>query len=453
MANYKFGGEKLSNKELNEAVVTGQLDSKSVLSLVRNWAGFLIVSLFFFHVTAGTFTSLGVVLPHMLGELGWNYSQAGVGFSLLALLVGLAAMVPAWIIKRWGIKTTFAAGGACLALGFVLLATASSLPQYFLGASLAGFGYPLCAIVPAVHYFTSTVDSKRRAAIIGAYFTIGGLGGVVGPMLATGVVEFLGDWRYHWWVLTVVTVVLTALALLFVDDRKTAAVEAEEKAALSEQKTADAPHNWSFRDVIRTKEYYIIVFSMTLTLVCGLTMNSWAVAHMGTLGVSAAVAAGALSGHALVNSLSRGIGGLLANRIDPKWLLVSALLAEIIGMIALSVADNSFMIGLFAIAEGYGFGMCLFATTLLLVNYFGTANNPEVLGSMHFVTTLAMIGPVGAGFVADRIGTFSVVFIAYAVLLLAVLIAAVTMRKPKPPTGVGVDNAPFVATDLQSEGG
>ena len=72
---------------------------------------------------------------------------------------------------------------------------------------------------------------------------------------------------------------------------------------------------------------------------------------------------------------------------------------------------------------------------------------------MHFVTTLAMIGPVGAGIVADRIGTFSVVFIAYAVLLLAVLIAAVTMRKPKPPTGVGVVNAPFVATDLQSEGG
>ncbi|WP_411820599.1 MFS transporter [Hyphococcus formosus] len=439
----------MSNSELNQVTERDSAGGASIVGFVRKWAGFSIVSFFFFLVTAGTFTSLGVVLPHMIGELGWNYSQAGVGFSLLALLVGLAAMVPAWIIRRWGIKTSFAVGGACLAIGFALLATATTLMQYFLGASFAGFGYTLCAIVPAVHYFNAKVDAKRRAAVIGAYLTVGGLGGVVGPLLATGVVELLGDWRFHWWVLASVTVVMTLLAVSFVDDNKSAAVLAEVETAKSGEAGADAPYEWSFRQVLRTKEYYIIVFSMTLTLVCGLTMNSWAVAHMGALGVSGAIAAGALSMHALVNSFSRGIGGLLANRIDPKWLLVSALFAEIIGMLALSSADNSFMIGLFAIAEGYGFGMCLFATTLLLVNYYGTANNPEVQGSMHFITTLAMVGPAAAGLVADKIGTFSVVFVAYAVMLLGVLVAAITMRKPKPPVSTGAAGSSFIASDLQ----
>ncbi|NIP68855.1 MAG: MFS transporter, partial [Planctomycetales bacterium] len=70
-----------------------------------------------------------------------------------------------------------------------------------------------------------------------------------------------------------------------------------------------------------------------------------------------AIAAGALSTHALINALSRAFGGVLATWVDPKWLLASALMAEIIGMIALSVADNPIAIGVFVVGEGYGFGM------------------------------------------------------------------------------------------------
>jgi len=81
-------------------------------------------------------------------------------------------------------------------------------------------------------------------------------------------------------------------------------------------------------------------------------------------------------------------------RIDPKWLLVSALVAEIIGMLALATADNMTMMVLFAVGEGYGFGMCLFSTTILLVNYYGPKEAPKSMGMMHLITTVAMVGPV-----------------------------------------------------------
>ncbi len=412
------------------------------IDLYRKWTPFIVLSAFFFHITAGTFTSFGVALPFMIEEMGWTWSQAGAGFSILALMVGLAALAPAWIIRRWGLTASFIFGGACMVLGFGLLATTQSLPQFFIGAAFAGFGYPLCAIVPAMDYFNKTISAKQRGSVIGAYMMIGGLGGVAGPLLVTTIIEFTGDWRNHWWAAAVVTIFLTGLAVIFIHGEEKIDDGNDENAAEVE---TDDPHvtihNWSYRDVLRTRQFIIIVIAMTLTLFSGLTMNSWTVTHMNALGVTTAVAAGALSMHALINALSRGIGGVLVRWLDPKWLLVSALGAQLVGMLALSGADSPLMIALFVIADGFGFGMCFFATTLLLVNYFGTERNPELLGTMHFVTTVAMVGPVAAGVIAERVGGFGVVFVGYAGALLLVMIAAVLMRPPVPKTPADVGHS------------
>ena len=141
----------------------------------------------------------------------------------------------------------------------------------------------------------------------------------------------------------------------------------------------------------------------------------------------------ALSIHAFINAFSRAFGGALATWVDPKWLLVSALAAETMGMIALSMADNVVAIALFTLGEGYGFGMCLFATAILLVNYYGPKEAPKTMGTMHLITTVAMLGPVVGGFVADAFGGFAGLFRTYAVVLLICLIAVAMMRPPALP--------------------
>lgn len=420
-------------RTLTRAVVSAT-DPKSIAYFIRRWGPFTILSAFFFQVTAATFSSLGVALPHMISDLGWSWSQAGLGFSMLAFMVGIAAMVPTWLIRKWGVKSTFATGGLSLIIGLSLLAVADSLYLYFIGASLAGFGYPLCGMVPSIHYLNSTVRPIHRSAMIGAYLTVGGLGGVAGPLYVTAIMEAFGEWRYHWWLMVAITVLLTVLAMLFIDDKDQKANEkTDAEVGKAPEREADGVYQWKYRDVLRTSQYYVIVAAMTLTLFCNLTMSSWAVTHMNNLGVTGAIAAGALSGHALINSIARGFGGALANWIDAKWLLVSALGAEFIGMIALTFANDPVTIAIFALCEGYGFGMCLFATTVLLVNYYGTSSNPEVLGFMHLMTTLAMIGPYAAGSIAEITGDFGIVFIGYALLLFVSFASSIFMKKPVPP--------------------
>ena len=49
--------------------------------LMRANAALAALSLLFFILTAGTFTSLGVVLPDMVAALHWDWSRAGLGYT------------------------------------------------------------------------------------------------------------------------------------------------------------------------------------------------------------------------------------------------------------------------------------------------------------------------------------------------------------------------------------
>jgi MFS family permease len=269
----------------------------------------------------------------------------------------------------------------------------------------------------------------NRSAVIGAYFTVGGLGAVAGPLAANGFMATTHSWRLYWWTMAAAMLVLTLLALIFVKSPPVAAAAAGGEA---QDRVRGNQRDWRFREAIRTPQYWVISLSMTATLLCVLTTSSFAPAHLTSLGISTGVAATVLSTNGAVGALSRYLGGALATRIDPKWLLVAGALGEGIGMAALSVADNHLALGIFAVSEGFGFGMCLLATTVLLVNYFGPSENPEIYGTFNLITTLAMVGPYIGGLIKDIFGGFGGLFQGCALCMLLIVAMAVAMRPPTP---------------------
>ncbi len=396
------------------------------------WVQFGIVSSIFFFIVGSTYASLGVALPSMIDALNWSWTTGGLGYTLLGLFTGLASLAPAWIIRRLGIKPAYVIGMLVMGGGFVFLTTAEGHVDYFIGCSLLGLGFPFCANVPAVYVINHWLPHRRSFAI-GLYLFIGGLGGVAGPLVVNVIMSSTGSWRDHFGIMSIVSFGLGIVALLLlkhvvghVQDPEAEEVKMEKRSARVHHSTVE----WTLKEAIGTHQYCIIVAAMTMTLLCGITMNTWAYTHLGSMGVAGAIASGALSAHAAVNSLARLFGGALATSIDPKWLLVTALLAEAVGMLALAVADDLFTIAVFAFAEGYGFGMCFYTTTVLLINYFGPKNNPEILGMLNFITTLAMLGPVTAGYIGDKLGGFSILFQGFAVVLLIILILAAMMQPP-----------------------
>src|ERR1700710_1971414 len=106
--------------------------------MTRPWITLAAVSVMFFLMTATTFSSLGVVLPAMIGELHWSWGGAGTGFSLLGVATGVTATLPATMIRRFGVRTTLVVGSLVMGAAFVCLALTQGLPLYFLGCVLMG---------------------------------------------------------------------------------------------------------------------------------------------------------------------------------------------------------------------------------------------------------------------------------------------------------------------------
>ena len=87
----------------------------------RPWLLLIVFSVLLFMVMAATFSSLGVVLPSMVGELKWNWAQAGLGFTLLGACCGGSAWFPPILIRRFGVRATLLVGTVVMAVGFLAL--------------------------------------------------------------------------------------------------------------------------------------------------------------------------------------------------------------------------------------------------------------------------------------------------------------------------------------------
>ena len=402
------------------------------------WAALAALSALFFLITAGTFSSLGVVLPDMVKALHWDWTGAGLGFTLLGLATGLASYAPTVMARRFGVRPTLLLGALVTAAGFLCLAATRSLPLYWLGASLEGLGFALCAIIPGTFVLASAF--RARSAAFGLYFTLGGLGGVAGPWFYLAALRLTGGWRGYWIVLAVAVAVLGVLAALAAAPPPAAdnpPTEDEASAAAASPSIHRTRRDWSVAEALRTPQFWVIVAAYTTYLLCEVTVNGLSVQHLSERGAPFALASGLLSLQALTSVFARAIGGVAGERIEPKRLVIGALGLLTAGLAALALAHGLPLMLAYALGVGGGYGLAYVATAVLLLNYFGRAKNLELFSLMCLVSTLASAGPFLGGLAHDRLGGFAPALWSFAGVAAVVLVAVVLMRDPqaKPVTG------------------
>ncbi len=405
-----------------------------VFNSLRAAGVFLLLSLVFFHITATTFASLGVVLPAMINELEWSWTQAGFGFTALALFTGLFSPVAAQTLQRLGLRGNYAAGGALMSAGFAMLAATQGLTLYLVATSLLGAGFALLANVPSVFVVTQTVGKPAHNTMIGVYLASGGLGGVAGPLLANSLLAGGHDWRVYWQLSFALMALLTIGFLLVASPRLLSNSDADMEANKPEQ-GQPAARDWTVREALRSPAFYVIGGALMAAYFCGVSVSSWAVTHLTSLGLSAGFASAMLSLHAASNALARAAGGFAVKFVRARFLLLAGLAAEAIGMLALSVASDPTTAIVFAMFEGFAFGMILYATTVLQIEYFGLKNSPAILGAMNLFATVAMLGPVLTGVTGDVFGSFSPIFIAYGLMAGVLVIAGLIIHNPNKNPG------------------
>jgi len=379
------------------------------------------VSLLFFLVTALTFSSLGVVLPAMVGELNWSWSGAGIGFSLLGVFTGITSTIPAMAIRRFGVRATLLAGGVVIAAAFAAMAAAQDLTLYFIGCSLSGLGFTLLATVPGTYLLSRCF--RRPDFAFGLYFTIGGLGGVAGPPLYFLTHALSGGWRDFWIVAAVLTLAAAIISALLVDADTDLSQSGGETLEITQE-------SWTARAALRTPQFAVIAAAYSVFLIVDITVNAWSVSHLISHGVAATFAGSMISVGALINAGARLGGGVVSRFIPVRSLLVGALAILILGLIALCAAGGGPLMLAYAAGIGIGSGLTFFASTILLLDYFGRRPNLELFSIVNVISTVGSVGPAFGGYIADRTGSFVPAFAILAGLVFLVLLAVLWMKPP-----------------------
>jgi len=387
----------------------------------RAWTTLALTSALFFIITAASFSSLGLALPAMVAEMGWSWTSAGFGFTLLGFFCGITSAVPASLIRRFGVRANLLAGSVVMGLAFVCLAEADGLLLYFVGASLMGLGYTLLDSVPGTYLLSRLF--ARPSFPFGLFFTIGGLGGVAGPLIYNAMIGTTSHWRSYWLLIGAAVVLIGLVAALGVDAKTDVGAAAEADPDISTQA-------WTLREALQTRQFWIIAAAYSAFLFCGITANSVSVAHLTQHGVAAVIAGSMVSVEALLNSAARLTGGIVSRFVRAKTLLAVALTSLVIGLLALTAARDLPMMLFYAGGIGIGFGLANFAATILLLDYFGRGAYLELFSAVNLIGTVGAVAPTLAGIARDRIGTFTPFLIGLAVLVALVMLAVVMMRPP-----------------------
>ena len=401
-------------------------------STSHRWATFAALSLLFFLVSAGTFSSLGVVLPAMVKELNWNWTQAGLGYTFLGVACGLSSLAAAAFVRRLGVRMTLATGAAMLVAGFGALAVTGNVWVY-LGATLViGVAFSLVT-VPGTHVLTGLFE--KRSTILGAYFTLGALGGVAGPLLYVAIAPAAG-WRAYWWVFSVAALVLGVFGAATTTGRERAvADEAAASKPLGPGELLEGLHQWPVRRALATPQFYVIVGAYTMYLLINTTAHGFAVEHLTERGVSPKAAAEMLSLEALIGAGVAVLGGWAGERVRPKTLMNVALVSLIVGMSALAEARGLGLMLAYAVGVGIGFGLSFVASTMLLLTFFGRRAYLELYSIMCLLSTTAALGPAVGGWTRDAFGSFAGVFHLCSAAAFVMLVATVLMSVPKLASG------------------
>lgn len=378
--------------------------------------------LLFFILNACTFNGLGVILPYMVEDLGWTWGTAGIGFTLLGMACGLSGLVPALLIRKFGVSRTMLVGGSVLFSGFACLALTNSASTYFLGTILLGIGFAICGQVPAVNVISHSF--KKHSTAMGIYFTVGGLGSVAGPLIAYATQEFTHDWRYFWGGAAVAAVLLSMFTSTVTANRW------NNKDAGRKQQVAETSGGWTVGAAMRTPQYYVIVGAYTALLLISTTVHGFAVQHLSDSGLGMGAAATMMSALALISAAASAIAGVAGEKMMPRNLSILSMAAAVVGVLALMGGANVAAIMIATIGLGVGIGFSYVSVAMLLLDVFGKRPNLELYSTMSLISTSAAIGPALGGFVRDRLGSFSLVFLACALIGAVFLVALVLLKRP-----------------------
>ena len=340
-----------------------------------------------------------VINSYLLKDIPMDRMTYGLGFSIVNLVTGLAAIPAGMTITKWGIRKTFLIGGVLLVIGTLWLSQIASQPwHYLLGFGfLIGCGMGMSTMLPLSSAVTRWFVRYRGRAMAITMTASGLAGFVASPTINQIITVTGGNWRLAWLMVTGTVVIAAIVAYLFIKERPQDVGQIPDGREANEAEKAAAAVNplvtkyaWTPAEVYRTYTYWLVILAAAASQWPFFFFTAHWILHLRGQGISPADAAFAMGMFTMGGIAGRLISGWLMDRMAARYVFMSGFCCYFIGSYLALQAGPAALIAAYiaAICYGAGFGWCFVSQNTMLGHYFGPAAFPKIQGNLLAVTAL-----------------------------------------------------------------
>jgi MFS family permease len=389
-------------------------------------AGFIIQA-----VCVGAMFTYGVFFKEFQAEFGWSRAAISGASSLAFLMMGLVGVIAGKLNDRIGPKVIIMASGISLGIGYLLMSRLQALWQlYLLYGVLVGIGFSTHDVITL-----STVARwfiKRRGMMTGIVKVGTGSGQFLVPLIATLLLAVYG-WRNSYLIIgAVVLVIFVAVSQVLSRDPQSIGLLPDGDSNEScDNGNRSCEESVALRAAARTGQFWILCIAEFAIIFCLLTVMVHIVPHAMDLELTPTAAVGVLSTIGGVSMLGRIVIGTANDKIGGKRSLVICFILLLCGLFWLRVADEAWMLFLFAVIYGFAHGGFFTVMSPMVAEFFGTGSHGVLFGIILASGTMGgAAGPLMAGYTFDVTGSYRIAFL---VLTLLAVIGFVVITLLQPP--------------------
>lgn len=387
------------------------------------------------------FQAFGAYFLLIEAEFGWSKALMAGAFALARVESGLLGPIQGWMVDRYGPRAVMRSGLVIFGLALIGFSRMDSIIEFYiyfffiaLGTSLGGF---LSVTVALVNWFT-----RHRAKAL-AFSQFGfSFGGILVPITVYALQAY--GWRATA-VGSGIIVLLVAWPLTRIIDHRPEHVgevpdgiprDLTEQLADGQKRSGSAGFrrtDFTAGEAMKTKAFWFISLGHgTSLLIVGAVMVHLVLHVNGQLGYSLIVAGLVVSLMTAMQIVGLISAGILGDRIDKRIIVSVCMFFHGAGLLLLAYAENIWMVVGFAVMHGVAWGIRGPLMQAIRADYFGATNFGSIMGWSSLIVMIGMaLGPVYAGYMADRSGSYESGFTTLAIT--AIFGAMFFMLAKEPP--------------------
>ena len=378
--------------------------------------GWMVVAVLFatLFLIWGPVNASSVFFLPVVKHFGWSRAL----FSLLAatapLAAGFSSPAIGSMMDRHGERRIMIIGAAMVALSFLALSRADSAAAFFAIFVVLGVGITASTIIPAALVITSWFREQRGLAL-GIAFAGIPLGGTGITILASRIVQRSGFRAGYFAMAIPILLVVVPLLALFM--RTPPQVE---NTRIAGGAAGAVLPGLEVSEALRSRSFWLIAIAEVFFATAGVGLRVHLVPFLTGVGYSPTLAAEILGAMFVFSAIGSFAIGALADRLGGRATLSYVFLAGAAGIAALLGASHLVAVAAFIVI--FGLVRETHVLPIVITETLGAKRLGTLLGLLALFTTFGYAaGPVIAGRIFDRTGSYT------GALLLFVALAIVSM--------------------------